>query len=380
MSDLYIGLMSGTSMDGIDACLIDLSNGTKLICTNKTELPRKVRNRLLALAQNEPTKNSACLIQLGELDAELGELFAAAAQTVLKLQSLKPEQIKAIGSHGQTLWHHPHGDFPFSLQLGDPARIAERTGITTVANFRQRDIAAGGQGAPLVPAFHAALFQVEHENRAILNIGGMANLTLLPAGRSLDEVSGFDTGPGNALLDIQSQRYLGTSCDMNGALAAAGHCNDALLEKLMSDQYFMLAPPKSTGREYFNAAWLEHHLRGAIYSPADIQATLVELTVRSAAQAILDNLPGCHRVLVCGGGAYNPQLMKRLAACLPEMIIESTATYGIDPDWIEAMAFAWLAHQTLEFCPGNLPRVTGARRQVILGAIHPAGAPRGSCD
>jgi anhydro-N-acetylmuramic acid kinase len=371
MSDLYLGLMSGTSMDAVDVCLATFGDTPQLLATLRREMPAPLRQALHELI--ECNSGDTTLARIGQLDAELGELFAAAALELLGEHRLQAGQVRAIGSHGQTVWHQPQGPYPFSLQLGDPARIAERTGITTVADFRRRDIAAGGQGAPLVPAFHAAIFHSNEEYRVILNIGGMANITLLPADSAQTTASGFDTGPGNVLLDLHAQRHLDTDCDIDGALAAQGRCDPALLAAMLDDPYFALPPPKSTGREYFNARWLDHHLsRHSLPAAADVQATLAELTARSIAGAIEQHMPDCSRVLVCGGGVHNGHLMERLAALLPHSRIEPTTPYGIEPDWVEAMAFAWLAQQTVTGRPGNLPAVTGASRPVILGAIHPA--------
>lgn len=370
MSELYLGLMSGTSMDGVDACLATFDGAPRLLGTHSHEMPESLRGTLNDVI--EGTAGEATPARLGQLDAELGELFSAAALALLDSLNLQPGEVRAIGSHGQTIWHQPDGPHAFSLQLGDPSRIAERTGITTVADFRRRDIAAGGQGAPLVPAFHAAVFRSAEEPRVVLNIGGMANITLLPAGATPAATSGFDTGPGNALLDLHARRHLDTDCDIDGALAAQGSPDEALLASMLDDAYFVLAPPKSTGREHFNARWLDRHLSGCQRPPADIQATLAELTARSIAQAIESHLPDCACVMVCGGGAHNRDLMTRLQTLLPQSRVESTAVHGIEPDWVEAMAFAWLARQTIAGLPGNLPAVTGARRAVILGAIHPA--------
>lgn len=371
MSELYLGLMTGTSMDAVDACLASFDNAPKLEASSRSEMPAALREELLRLIRDDCTPHA--LARIGQLDAELGELFAHAALALLDAHKIDPATVHAIGSHGQTVWHQPHGPHPFSLQLGDPARIAERTGITTVADFRRRDIAAGGQGAPLVPPFHAFAFQSPAEPRAVLNLGGMANLTLLAANADRVASGGFDTGPGNVLLDLNAQRHLHTPCDVDGTWAGQGKCDTALLSAMLADPYFALPPPKSTGREHFNAAWLDRHLQRHSIRPPDLQATLTELTARSITEALgAYAAPHCRSLLVCGGGAYNLRLMERLAALLPDWSVASTARYGIAPDWVEAMAFAWLARQTLQGRPGNLPAVTGARRPVVLGAIHPA--------
>src|SRR5690606_30675586 len=269
---------------------------------------------------------------------------------------------------GQTLRHRPQGRLPFTLQLGCAATIAERTGITTVADFRSRDVAAGGHGAPLVPALHAALLRVAGESRAVLNLGGIANFTLLPAE---GPVRGFDTGPANALMDAWCLRHRGMAYDRGGAFAAQGRVDDALLGRLLAEPWFALPPPKSTGRDRFHLGWVELQLAG--HEPAaDVQATLLALAIRSAADALRASQPDTARVIACGGGVHNPVLMAALAAELPGMVVESTAAHGLDPDAIEAMAFAWLARETLAGRPGNLPTVTGASGPRILGAIHQA--------
>ncbi|MGD8484134.1 MAG: anhydro-N-acetylmuramic acid kinase, partial [Thioalkalispiraceae bacterium] len=299
----------------------------------------------------------------------LGRLFAESVHQLLNQCRVPHSEITAIGSHGQTLRHYPHGQYPSTLQIADANIIAEQTGITTVSDFRRRDMAAGGQGAPLVPAFHQVIFHDPTQDRVILNIGGIANITLLPAN---GVVSGFDTGPGNCLLDSWVQQHLSINYDRDGEWGASGHVHPGLLERMSNDAYFSLASPKSTGREYFNLSWLNDILRSFPNLAAqDIQATLVELTARSISDAISETLPGCKQVMVCGGGIHNQHLMQRLDELLVEQRLLSTEQAGIAPDWVEAMAFAWLAKQTLENKPGNLPDVTGARKAVVLGAIYP---------
>lgn len=373
---LYLGLMSGTSADAIDAALIRLApadeRGIELVAVHKHPLPPEIRRRIQALTR--PGAASDALEEAGALDTLLGELFAEAALALLAKAKRRPEEVRAIGSHGQTLRHRPDGSAPFTLQIANPAVIAERTGITTVADFRRRDLAAGGQGAPLVPAFHRHVFHVPGRARAILNIGGIANLTYLPA-EPQDAVRGFDTGPGNTLLDQWIQRHRGEDYDRNGQWAAGGRVVPALLEALLADPYFARPPPKSTGREYFHLGWLERHL-GAIasFAPAaqDVQATLLQLTARSAARALREFLPPVEELYVCGGGAHNSALIAALAEELAGIPVQTTDALGLAPDWVEAAAFAWLAHQTLEGRPGNLPSVTGARREVVLGGIYKA--------
>ncbi len=369
MPHLYLGLMSGTSMDAADAALVDFSaDQPKLIATQHTPLTAELRTALLALCVPGPNE----IEHMAELDARLGELFADSALELLKKSGVKPVQVHAIGSHGQTVRHQPSGPYPFSLQIGNPALIAQRTGITTVADFRRADIAAGGQGAPLAPAFHNAVFRSAEHDRAVVNIGGIANITILHADPSQD-VRGFDTGPGNVLLDAWAERHLGKRMDEDGRFAASGKVHEGLLSTLLNDDYFSLAPPKSTGREHFNIAWLDAALKNhGNISAQDVQATLCELSAASIAEAILRYAPGTKEVLVCGGGAHNAHLMQRLRACLKPCSVESTEKHGINPDWVEAMAFAWLAKQTLEGKPGNLPAVTGAKRAVVLGGIYKA--------
>jgi anhydro-N-acetylmuramic acid kinase len=299
----------------------------------------------------------------------LGQLFGDAARELLATSGKTPSQIRAIGSHGQTIRHRPSAHYPFTRQIGNPSAIAEFTGITTVADFRSRDLAAGGQGAPLVPAFHAAMFQKTGVSRAIVNIGGIANVTWLP-----DEVAapvvGFDTGPGNTLLDQWIKRHRGELCDRDGKWAAGGVVQEDLLKRLSADAYFAASPPKSTGPEHFHLDWVSQALTGQ-ESPQDVQAALAELTARSISSALLKQLPSRPgEVYLCGGGTHNRDLVARLSRTLGDVPLATTATLGIDPDWVEATAFAWLAHRTLAGQPGNLPSVTGARHAAILGGIY----------
>lgn len=363
----FAGLMSGTSMDAADAALVDFSGAQpKLIATQRTPLSSELRSALLALCTPGPNE----IERMAELDARLGEIFADTALALLTKAGVKAAEVHAIGSHGQTVRHQPGGPYPFSLQIGNPALIAHRTGITTVADFRRADIAAGGQGAPLVPAFHNAVFRSAQYDRVAVNIGGIANITVLPKD-TRQPVIGFDTGPGNVLLDAWAERHLGKHMDEDGNFAARGHVREGLLHALSNDNYFALKPPKSTGREHFNMAWLDAALQTHTgISAPDVQATLCELTAASIAQAIRHYAPQTSEVLICGGGTHNVHLMQRLRARLSPCSVESTEQHGINPDWIEAMAFAWLAQQTLEGKPGNLPSVTGAKRTVVLGGIY----------
>ncbi len=368
MSAYFIGLMSGTSLDGIDAVLAEISAyAVTLRAHHYTPFAPQLRQRLqcYCFAKEVP------LAVLGQLDAELGELFGRCALALLEQAQVPPQRVRAIGSHGQTLHHNPAAPHPYTLQIGDPNRIAEITGITTVADFRRRDIAAGGQGAPLVPAFHRAVFHSPTENRAVLNLGGIANLTLLPKDPTWP-VTGFDTGPGNTLLDYWIGEHLGKPWDSEGRWARQGQLMPELLQAFLADPYFSQPPPKSTGPEYFSSAWLKERLRSfAGIRPEDVQATLAYLTAASVALGLKTAAIKPDRLLVCGGGAHNLYLLALLKECCG-CPVETTAAYGIGPDWVEAAAFAWLAWRTLTGLSGNLPAVTGARREVILGGIYPA--------
>lgn len=367
----YIGLISGTSVDAVDAALVSLPANGKftLVATHAHPIPATIRDAIQALMRAGADE----IDRFGELDMALGELFAEAANAVMTQAGVEKKDIRAIGSHGQTLRHRPRAAHPFTLQVADPSVIAERTGITTVADFRARDMAAGGEGAPLVPAFHRHVLHTPKQNRAIVNIGGIANVTYLPADAA-QPVSGFDTGPGNTLLDQWIARHHAQSHDVGGQWAASGRPSNPLLEQLLQDPYFETAPPKSTGREHFNLEWLEQHLQKLPAPPVapDVQATLLQLTTRTIARAIRRFLPQTQEAYVCGGGAHNHELMKALAEHLSGVAVATTEALGWHPDWVEAAAFAWLAHQTLEGKPGNLPSVTGARRAVILGGIYKA--------
>lgn len=369
--ELYIGLMSGTSLDGIDAALVDLGSRPQLIAATTYPLPSALRTELLALCRPGDDE----IERWGRADRALGLELAQAVNTLLAGAGIAAGQVRAIGSHGQTIRHRPHSaaqplTHPFTLQIGDPSTIAHHTGIATVADFRRRDIAAGGQGAPLVPAFHSAVFRGETA-RVIANIGGIANITGLPPG---GPVSGFDTGPGNTLLDAWIERHRGETFDRDGHWGASGQVLPDLLAALRAEPFFAAPAPKSTGRELFNLPWLDAHLarhpRSA--NAADVQATLVELTVGSLADAIVALPFTVAEVYVCGGGAYNHYLMARLRTRLQPRLLAGTDQLGIAPEWVEAAAFAWLAQQTLAGRPGNEPAVTGADKYCTLGAIYPA--------
>ena len=363
MSSLFVGLMSGTSVDAVDVALVDMDLSPPCLLTARNHpIPPELRKAIRRLA----TESAADAGDMGQLDAQTGELFAEAALALIKEAGFEPGDITAIGSHGQTIRHQPDASPPSSIQIGDPNIIVERTGILTVADFRRADLAAGGQGAPLAPAFHAAAFQSEIQNRAVLNIGGIANVTQLPTSA---RITGFDTGPGNTLLDAWARKYLQAEYDKDGAWAREGTADKQLLERLLSDPFFEKKAPKSTGTEYFNLEWLERHLK-EWGNAEDVQATLTLLTARSVARAILSAAIQPRRVLVSGGGVHNAYLMELLATELEGIAVASTAEEGVDPDWVEAMAFAWLAHRTLEGKPGNIPSVTGAKHPTVLGGIY----------
>jgi anhydro-N-acetylmuramic acid kinase len=290
-------------------------------------------------------------------------VFTEAALALLKNANVRPAEVTAIGSHGQTLRHQPRADPPFSLQVGDPQRIADGTGLQTIADFRSADIAAGGEGAPLAPYFHEWLFRLPGKTRCVLNIGGVANVTVLSEDQN---TIGFDTGPGNSLMDAWTRKHNSEPFDRDGRWAATGIVDDDLLLQFMSDPYFAVAPPKSTGFEHFNLAWIESH-PVAVVQPADVQATLCQLTANTIADAIQAYAPATCDVLICGGGVHNPVLRNKIAARLPDISLDTTASAGLDPDWVEAVAFAWLATRYLENLPGNLPSVTGASEAVVLG-------------
>ncbi len=368
---MYLGLISGTSADGIDAALVrfdsnDPRAACKLVQGRTYAWDDDLRARLIAIGQGGDANS---LDELGELDVRIARRFADAALRLLDEAGIAPNAVRSIGSHGQTMRHRPDATYPFTWQLGDGNVIAECTGITTVADFRRRDVAAGGHGAPLMPAFHAAMLHSRDEDRAVLNLGGIANFTLLPR---VGEVRGFDTGPANALLDAWCERHSGQAFDAGGVFAASGKVNHSLLAGLLDDPWFALPPPKSTGREQFHLDWLQTRLDDGAHSAADVQATLLELSAATIANALVATQSGTGRVLVCGGGVHNPLLLERIRARLPGMLVESTAGHRLDPDFVEAMGFAWLARETLAERPGNLPSVTGAKGARVLGAIYPA--------
>ncbi len=361
--------MSGTSMDGIDAALLRFGNrNCEVLAIHNEDYPASLRRKLIAASRNP---DSLTVDTLGSLDHWVGECFSSAALAVITAAGMDRKRIDAIGSHGQTIRHQPRVEHPFTMQIGDPNIIAARTGVTTVADFRRRDLALGGEGAPLAPAFHHWLFADPQQNLVVLNIGGMANLTVLPAGDSA--TTGFDTGPGNTLLDAWIHESKSESLDEDGAWAATGSVSQELLQQMLRDPFLALPPPKSTGFEYFDLRWIQQEIDQCSLSEPleanDIQATLAEFTARSIADAIHDHAPQTTQVLACGGGVHNRFLMARLGKNIRGATLSSSADYGMDPDWMEAAAFAWLAMRTLEQLPGNLPSVTGASDPAVLGGV-----------
>jgi anhydro-N-acetylmuramic acid kinase len=368
---LYVGLMSGTSVDAVDSALVRVSaSGVELLRTREHAIPEATRQRIAAISHGGPNE----IERMGTLDRELGLLFGEATLALLAAANTHASQVMAIGSHGQTIRHRPpsgapNADCGFTLQIGDPNTIAENTGITTVADFRRRDIAAGGEGAPLAPAFHAAAFAKKDVNRAIVNIGGIANVTLL---EGLKLRGGFDTGPGNTLLDNWITRHLGESFDRGGQWSAEGEVIADILQRLLQHPYFQKSGPRSTGVELFNLDWLDNYLgQSKNLSPRDVQATLAELTAITIANAVRDSAAEVSEVYVCGGGAHNTDLMRRLHHKLAPAKLDNTSVIGMDPDWVEAATFAWLASQTLGGLAGNAPVVTGAAGERVLGGIYP---------
>jgi anhydro-N-acetylmuramic acid kinase len=365
---LFIGLMSGTSMDCIDAALVRFGNhACEVLNVCEVDYPDDLRKELIT-ASRQPAD---CTIdRIGQLDRWVGECFRDAALRLLGQSGVDASAVTAIGSHGQTLRHQPRAARPFTVQIGDPNVIAYGTGITTVADFRRRDIAAGGEGAPLAPAFHQWLFGDGQQSRAVLNIGGIANVTMLGSGGG--SVIGFDTGPGNTLLDGWIRNTLERRFDDRGEWASEGTVDEHLLGLMLADPYFSQAPPKSTGFEYFNGGWVRSKiasLGARQVSAADVQATLAELSARTMATSILAFAPDISEVLVCGGGIHNADLMQRLRSYLSGVVVTSTESRGLHPDWVEAAAFAWLAKRRLEGKPGNLPEVTGAAGKEVLGGV-----------
>jgi len=366
MSHYFVGLMSGTSLDSIDVVIASIENNQcNIIKKHQYDFPLELIQQITKICT--PGDNE--IDQLGCLDNQLGELYADAVNETLTLASLKADQITAIGCHGQTIRHRPEKQSPFTMQIGNPNIICDRTNITTVADFRRADMAAGGQGAPLVPAFHAAMFTKSDTKRVVLNLGGIANISIL-ANATNNGVSGFDTGPANILMNCWILENQNKTYDENGNWASSVDHDESLLRQMLSDPYFSLPAPKSTGREYFNLGWIQEHLiNHPKLDPAVIQSTLCELSVTTIKDAINNSVDSIDQLITCGGGTQNKHLIARLQASI-DCDVFSSAELGIDPDYIEALAFAWLAKQTLEHKPGNIPSVTGARKNKILGAIY----------
>jgi len=364
--ELYIGLMSGTSMDGIDAALVDFSSAQPvLLNTHSHAWPDDIRQALIAARDLADDK----LDTLSSLDEQCAEVFAGACFELLKDSAFQTGDIIAIGNHGQTIRHRPDIEKPFSFQIGNAKKLAALTGIDVISDFRTADIKAGGQGAPLAPAFHQAVFQHEKINRVIVNIGGIANITVLPAGEN-KKVTGFDCGPGNTLMDAWIAQHQQKKYDADGALASNGKTSVGLLARLLMDDYFQLPPPKSTGFEYFNLEWLSRFIENEM-TVAEVQSTLCDLTATSIIRAINQYAPASDEIYICGGGVHNNALMCRLQA-LTKCPVSTTEKLGVHPDWVEAMAFAWLTCKNIHQQTANLPSVTGATKAVILGKKTPA--------
>jgi anhydro-N-acetylmuramic acid kinase len=365
--ELFIGLMSGTSLDGIDVALVAFNQAStpdqapRVLHTHFLAYPQLLRQQILAL--QHPTHNE--LENSALMANTLAKLYADAVNQLLAINQIDADKITAIGCHGQTIRHRPEQQF--TLQIGNAALLAELTNITVVADFRSRDIAAGGQGAPLVPAFHQAAFASEQENRALINIGGIANITYLA---KTGAVLGFDSGPGNMLLDAWIMQHKNLAFDADAAWSSTGQVIEPLLNAMLAEPYFKLSPPKSTGRDLFNDTWLAQKLAGKNYQAQDVARTLVELSAQTIHNALLAECGIVDSIYLCGGGARNSLLKNCLQSMLPQTKVETTATLGIGVDWLEAIAFAWLAKQCLEKKPANLPQVTGAKGTRILGAIY----------
>jgi anhydro-N-acetylmuramic acid kinase len=363
---LFVGLISGTSMDAIDAVLVDFDTAPlSLVAASATRFDAALKNRIAAVIESQ---DSVALDEIGQIDVAVAQAFAACTIELLRTAGVSTSSVTAIGSHGQTLRHRPDVAIPYTWQIGDPNTLSEMTGITVVGDFRRRDVAAGGQGAPLLPVFHDQVFRSEAEDRVILNLGGIANITLL--GRA-QPVSGFDTGPANRLLDAWIARHRGMPCDENGVWAETGRCDAKLLEELMREPYLALPPPKSTGRELFNLPWLDRCLGGSARRPEDVQATLLGYTAATVAADVRRYAPDA-AVYACGGGAHNAALIAALGRWLAPNRIGTTDALGLDPDYVEAIAFAWFARRTLTGLPSSAGSVTGAQGARVLGGIYQA--------
>jgi anhydro-N-acetylmuramic acid kinase len=361
---LYLGLISGTSMDAIDAALVDFDAAPlRIIATSATPFEPALKRRIAALIDQA---DRVALDEIGQIDVELGRAFAKASLALMHSAGIGADRVTAIGSHGQTLRHRPDMSAPFTWQIGDPNTLAEMTGISVVADFRRRDVAAGGQGAPLLPVFHDQVFRSDDEDRVIANLGGIANITILTPGST---VTGFDTGPANRLLEAWIARHLGKDFDADGAWAASGRVDETLLRELLDDPYLRLPPPKSTGRELFNMPWLENKLGLFSRPPRDVQATLQQFTAATLAAAVRQYAPGA-ALYICGGGARNLALLNAIGALIAPNPVASTAALGLDPDYVEAVAFAWFAKRTLEGLTSSAASVTGAKGARILGGVY----------
>jgi anhydro-N-acetylmuramic acid kinase len=361
---LYLGLMSGTSMDAIDASLVDFDAAPlRIVASSATPFDPELKRRIASLIESA---DHVALDELGQIDVALAGAFAQAAKALLRDAGVSAGAVTAIGSHGQTIRHRPDLATPFTWQIGDPNTLAEMTGITVVADFRRRDIAAGGQGAPLLPVFHDQVFRSDDEDRAIVNLGGIANVTILSRDTT---VTGFDTGPANRLLDAWIAEHQGVDFDENGRWAATGRCDDTLLKQLLDEPYLNLPPPKSTGRELFNMPWLKTQLGLFPRRPQDVQATLLEFTAASVAAAVRQFAPGA-ALYVCGGGAHNEELLGAIGRLVAPNKVSRTDVLGLDPDYVEAVAFAWFARRTLAGMTSSAGSVTGARGARILGGVY----------
>jgi anhydro-N-acetylmuramic acid kinase len=368
MTRLFIGLMSGTSLDGVDAVLADFSTlKPRWLAHAHRPYPEDLRQELLDLHHSGHDE----LHRAQQLGLRLARIYAAVVDAALQTQGLHASAVTALGVHGQTVRHQPvlHGEVGYTVQLNQPALVAELTGISVVADFRSRDIAAGGQGAPLVPAFHQAIWGDPLREVAALNIGGISNISLM---RPHQAVMGFDCGPGNMLMDAWTQHHVGRPYDAQGTWASTGQCHPGLLQSMLAEPYFDLAAPKSTGRDLFHWGWLQRHVQDwPEVTAVDVQATLLELTARTCVEALTRHMTNPSQLIVCGGGALNDALMQRLCELAPCSVVSSAET-GLHPCQVEAAAFAWLAQRTLAGLPGNEPRVTGAKGPRVLGAIYPA--------
>jgi anhydro-N-acetylmuramic acid kinase len=362
--NLYLGMISGTSMDAIDAALVDFDEAPlRVVAATATPFDSSLKARVTASIDHA---DNVALDEIGQLDVEIGRAFASAANELLRVAGISAEQVAAIGSHGQTLRHRPDLAAPFTWQIGDPNILAETTGIAVVADFRRRDVAAGGQGAPLLPVFHDQVFRSRDEDRVIANLGGIANVTIL---RRDSTVTGFDTGPANRLLDAWIGVHRSQDYDADGAWAASGRVDAILLKALLDEPYLKQPPPKSTGRELFNLPWLQDKLGLFERRPEDVQATLQQYTAETVAEAVKGYAPGAS-LYCCGGGAHNRALLNVLAQLLAPHPVASTLELGLNPDYVEAVAFAWFAKNTLEGRTSSAGSVTGAKAARILGGVY----------